>query len=58
MNVRKSDDFVADVERQFECYALNAGQDLADRYLAAVEAIERLRAEDECRGGVGGGPLN
>jgi len=38
MNVRKSDDFILDVERQFERYALNAGWDVADRYLDAVEA--------------------
>jgi hypothetical protein len=29
MSVRKSDDFIADVERQFEWYAVNAGWDVA-----------------------------
>ena len=38
MSVRKSDDFIADVERQFEWYVLNAGWDVAERYLDAVEA--------------------
>ena len=37
MNVRKTDDFLADVERQFEWYAVNAGWNVADRYLDAVE---------------------
>ena len=47
MNVRKSDDFIADVERQSEWYAVNAGWLVADLYLTAVEAsgerIARLR---------------
>ena len=38
MSVRKSDDFIADVERQFEWYVVNAGWDVAERYLDAVEA--------------------
>ena len=38
MSVRKSDDFIADVERQFEWYVLNADWDVAERYLAAIEA--------------------
>ncbi len=42
MNVRKSDDFIADVERQVEWYAINAGWDVAQHYLAAVEATCRL----------------
>lgn len=33
MNVRKTDDFIADVERQFEWYVANAGSEVADRYL-------------------------
>ncbi|HEX4264202.1 MAG TPA: type II toxin-antitoxin system RelE/ParE family toxin [Verrucomicrobiae bacterium] len=45
MNVRKSDVFVADVERQFEWYVLNAGWDIADRYLDAVEATCRFLAQ-------------
>ena len=34
MNVRKTDDFVADVERQFEWYVANVGWEVADRYLS------------------------
>lgn len=45
MSVRKSDDFAADLERQFEWYVVNAGWDVADRYLAAVEATCRLLEE-------------
>ena len=32
MSVRKSDDFMADVERQFEWYAVNAGWPVAEGY--------------------------
>ena len=42
MNVRKTDDFIADVERQFEWYTINAGWAVANRYLDAVEATCRL----------------
>src|SRR5437867_12001877 len=42
MSVRKSDDFIADVERQFEWYAVNAGWEVAEQYLAAVQATCRL----------------
>ena len=42
MSVRKSDDFMADVERQFEWYAVNAGWPVAEGYLHAVEATCRL----------------
>ena len=42
MNVRKTDAFVADVERQFEWYAVNADWSVADRYLDAVEATCHL----------------
>jgi len=38
MNLRKADDFIADVDRQFEWYVLNADWETADRYLATVEA--------------------
>jgi plasmid stabilization system protein ParE len=44
MNVRKSDVFIADVERQFEWYTRKAGWDVADRYLEAVEATCNLLA--------------
>ena len=31
MNIRKSDVFIADLERQFEWYVQNAGQNIADQ---------------------------
>jgi plasmid stabilization system protein ParE len=37
MSVRKSDDFVADVERQYRWYLENTNEDVAERY-PAVEA--------------------
>jgi plasmid stabilization system protein ParE len=42
MSVRKSDDFIADVERQFQWYADNAGWDVAESYLVAVESACQL----------------
>ena len=36
MNVRKSDDFIADAELQYQWYAERAGWEVADRYLAAI----------------------
>ena len=42
MSVRKSDDFVADVERQYEWYVLHADWEVAEQYLAAVAATCRL----------------
>ncbi len=42
MSVRKTDVFTADVERQFAWYAVNAGWEVADRYLDAVAATCRL----------------
>jgi plasmid stabilization system protein ParE len=54
MNVRKSDDFIADVERQFEWYAVNAGWDVAEHYLAAVEATSRLLGQHPRLGPPGG----
>ena len=44
MNVRKSDGFIADVERQFEWYAINASWEIAEHYLTAVEATCALLA--------------
>jgi plasmid stabilization system protein ParE len=38
MSAQKSDDFISDVERQFEWYAVNASWEVAERYLDAVEA--------------------
>jgi len=54
MSVRKSDDFIADVERQFEWYAVNADWDIAERYLAAVEATCQLLAQHPRLGPVTG----
>jgi plasmid stabilization system protein ParE len=45
MGVRKSGDFVADVERQFQWYAANAGWDVAEKYLVAVQATCGLLAD-------------
>lgn len=42
MNVRKTDAFIADVERQFQWYLGNAPEEVADRYLNAIESSGRL----------------
>lgn len=42
MNVRKTDDFIADIELQFQWYLAHAGEEAANRYLDAVEATCRL----------------
>ena len=34
MSVRKSDDFIVDVERQYHWYLKNADEDVAERYLS------------------------
>ena len=54
MNARKSADFVADVERQFEWYAVNASWDIAERYLAAVETACNLVGQYPKLGPMGG----
>lgn len=54
MNVHKTDDFIADVERQFEWYAVHAGWDVADGYLAAVEATWGLLSQHPLLGPRGG----
>ena len=54
MSVRKSDDFTADVERQFEWYAINAGWDVAEHYLAAVEATCQFLGQHPRLGPLGG----
>lgn len=54
MNVHKSDAFIADVERQAEWYAVNAGWNVADRYLDVVEATCRLLREQPQLGPRGG----
>jgi plasmid stabilization system protein ParE len=45
MNVRKADEFITDLERQFEWYAINANVEVADRYLEAAEIACRLLAQ-------------
>ena len=42
MTVRRAESFIADVERQFEWYAVEAGWGVAERYLTAVEATCKL----------------
>jgi len=42
MSVRKSDDFISDIERQYRWYLENANEDVAERYLAAIEATCQL----------------
>ena len=54
MNVRKSDDFIADLERQCQWYANNAGWDVAESYLAAVESACRLLGQHPQLGPRGG----
>ena len=54
MRVRKADDFIADVERQFDWYVAKAGWDVADRYLDAVEAMCRLLGQHPNLGPRGG----
>jgi plasmid stabilization system protein ParE len=54
MNVRKTDDFMADVERQFEWYTVNAPPAVAERYLEAVEATCRLLGQHPHLGPRGG----
>jgi plasmid stabilization system protein ParE len=54
MSVRKTDDFIADVERQFEWYALNANWEIAGHYLDAVEATVQLLKQHPQLGPRGG----
>ena len=54
MSVRKADDFIADVERQFEWYLAEAGWEVADRYLDAVEVTCRLLSQHPNLGPRGG----
>jgi plasmid stabilization system protein ParE len=42
MSLRKSGDFISDVERQFDWYVTNANWDVAELYLKAVETTCRL----------------
>lgn len=54
MSVRKSCDFIADVERQFQWYVDNANDDVAEGFLAAVEATYRLLGQHTQLGPCGG----
>jgi plasmid stabilization system protein ParE len=53
VNVRKTDEFIADVERQFEWYAVQAGWEIAAGYLRAVEATCVLLARHPRLGPLG-----
>jgi plasmid stabilization system protein ParE len=54
MSARKSDDFISDMERQFEWYVVNAEWDVAERHLVAIEATCQLLAEHPQLGPVAG----
>jgi plasmid stabilization system protein ParE len=54
MNVRKTDVFLADVERQYEWYVAHADWEVADRYLDAVEGSCRLLSQQPNLGPSGG----
>ena len=54
MNLRKADDFIADIELQFQWYAERAGWAVAERYLAAVEATCALIGRQPLLGPVAG----
>ncbi len=54
MSVLKSADFIADVERQVEWYAVNAGWEVADLYAEAVMATARLLEQHPQLGPRGG----
>ncbi len=54
MNLRRTDVFIADLERQFEWYARKDGLELANRYIEAVEATVRLIGRHPFLGPPGG----
>src|ERR1700733_1367925 len=54
MSVRKTHEFLADVEQQSEWYALHANWEIADRYLDAVEATAQLIERHPQLGPLGG----
>jgi plasmid stabilization system protein ParE len=54
MSVLKSADFIADVERQFGWYVVNAGWAVAERYATAVEATTRILEQHPQLGPRGG----
>ena len=54
MSVSRTDAFIADVEKQYEWYAIQAGWEVAEGYLAAVEATCRLLGQHPHLGPLGG----
>src|ERR1700739_1837258 len=42
MSVNRSDEFLADIEREYEWYTLKANLEIAERYLDAVQSTVRL----------------
>jgi plasmid stabilization system protein ParE len=54
MNVRKTDEFIADVERQHRWYVVEAGVEIADQYLATVQATCQLLGQHPLLGPPGG----
>jgi plasmid stabilization system protein ParE len=54
MNLRRSDDFISDLERQYEWYVINAGLDIAEQYLITVEATCRMLGQHPQLGPVAG----
>ena len=54
MSIRKTDGFLADIERQVEWYALHANWKIADGYLDAVEATAQLLERHPQLGSLGG----
>jgi plasmid stabilization system protein ParE len=53
MNVVKTHAFLADIEQQYEWYVLEAGYEVADRYLKAVEAVAKLLSQQPLLGPLG-----
>jgi plasmid stabilization system protein ParE len=56
MNVRKTEEFVADVERQFDWYFANADEEVADHFLDSVLATCQLLGSHPELGPRGGFP--
>ena len=54
MNLRRADHFITDIELQFQWYADRAGWEVAERYLAAVEATCALIGRHPLLGPVAG----
>lgn len=54
MTVQKTDDFIADVERQFDWYVTKAGWEVADHYLLSVQGACQLLARQPHLGPMGG----